>query len=773
MKRVDVSRSIFALSFLVPALFAQLQAQVELYFPQAIRGDSHNTTRILVQNPGSLPATATVRFYDQSGQLRETQSTDLQPNGGDEIVLGSVGTPLTVGSAVVTSDKNVLATGFYSLRVAGSDLPPVGLLPVAKAPNWRGFATVSPSVDTGLALANPGSETVHCEIFAYTGSDGQGVGSEEVSLGPGQQSAQFLTEVLTGLPSPYQGGFALQCDRAIAPVALTQRKSDSVIAAVALDSGLGTKEVYFPQAIRGNSENTTRILVQNPGNLTAAVTVRFHDQGGQLRETRDAELQPNGSEEIVLGGDGTPLTVGSVAVLSDRNVLATGFYSLQVGGNALPPVGLLPVAKAASWRGFAAVSPSVDTGLALTNPGSETAHCQLSAFAGLAGQTVGSEEVSLAAGRQSAQFLPEIIADLPASFQGGFSLECDHDIASVALTQRKGDGAISAVALQPGPVLYAYREIALIQGPADGIASLALSPDGGTVAYGAFGQNTITLVNVSTQQEIGALSGHTKPVTALAFSPDGTLLASTGTVNLPPGQDGSVRLWDVATQTEIAAFDTAGTAKLLFSFDGELLIGPSGGNPLQTIVWQGATLDPLYTVTGVFRTGALSPDNSTLASAARNNFLHLVNVSTGAEVMTLSGHTGWVTATAFDPAGRLIASGADDETICLWDAATGNLVRTLTGHASQPDLVRFSPDGRTLASLGSGVRTMHLPGGGISISIGNADRVLRLWDVDTGTLLGEVDVGDDVLSAVSFSFDWQYLATAAGSGNGNIRVFQR
>ena len=57
---------------------------------------------------------------------------------------------------------------------------------------------------------------------------------------------------------------------------------------------------------------------------------------------------------------------------------------------------------------------------------------------------------------------------------------------------------------------------------------------------------TARLWDVATQQEIGApMTADSEYVKGVAFSPDGTILATTS-------DDGTARLWDVATQQRIA-----------------------------------------------------------------------------------------------------------------------------------------------------------------------------------------------------------------------------
>jgi WD40 repeat protein len=73
----------------------------------------------------------------------------------------------------------------------------------------------------------------------------------------------------------------------------------------------------------------------------------------------------------------------------------------------------------------------------------------------------------------------------------------------------------------------------------DQIFSVALSPDGSTVASGSK-DKTIRLWDVNTRELKATLEGHIKEILTVAFSPDGLTLAS-------GCQDGSIHLWDSVT----------------------------------------------------------------------------------------------------------------------------------------------------------------------------------------------------------------------------------
>ena len=129
----------------------------------------------------------------------------------------------------------------------------------------------------------------------------------------------------------------------------------------------------------------------------------------------------------------------------------------------------------------------------------------------------------------------------------------------------------------------------------------------------------LELLDIANGTRIRTLGGHSQPVTSFAFSPDGSTLASSAE------EDGTMKLWDVSTGTEIWTND---------------------GNFSSNV--------------------AFSPDGRTLALGSSDGTVTLWNISNHTKIRTLEGHFGRVTSVEFSSDGYTLASGSIDDTIRLW-----------------------------------------------------------------------------------------------------------
>jgi WD40 repeat protein len=146
---------------------------------------------------------------------------------------------------------------------------------------------------------------------------------------------------------------------------------------------------------------------------------------------------------------------------------------------------------------------------------------------------------------------------------------------------------------------------------------------------------------------------------------------------------------------------------------------------------------------------AVLADGSRALSGSYDNTLRLWDLTTGATLRTLEGHTDWVSGVAVLADGSRALSGSYDNTLRLWDLATGATLRTLEGHTSPVNAVAVAANGSRALS-------------------GSGDHTLRLWDLTTGDCLAEF-YADAAIGCVAFARDDLIVA---GSADGRLHILE-
>ncbi|KAG9091010.1 POC1 centriolar protein A, partial [Ceratobasidium sp. 370] len=111
-----------------------------------------------------------------------------------------------------------------------------------------------------------------------------------------------------------------------------------------------------------------------------------------------------------------------------------------------------------------------------------------------------------------------------------------------------------------------------------------------------------------------------------------------------------------------------------------------------------------------------------------------------------------VNSVAFSPDSHRIVSGSSDNAVRVWDADTGALIgESLTDHSHLVTSVAFSPDGHRTVS-------------------GSDDKTVRVWDADTGAPIGEPFTGHShSVTSVAFSPDSHRIVS--GSDDQTVRLW--
>ena len=231
----------------------------------------------------------------------------------------------------------------------------------------------------------------------------------------------------------------------------------------------------------------------------------------------------------------------------------------------------------------------------------------------------------------------------------------------------------------------------------DGATGAAFSPDGKLLAT-AYGDGTVRLWNPATEQAVGAPlragTGTVSGAAAVAFSRNGKLLATADA-------DGTVRVWNPAGgQAPLTTYTVVGGVNgVAFSPDGKLLATADADGTVRVSNLVGEIL-AAYTVVGGVNGVAFSPDGKLLATADADGTVRVWNPAGGPATLATYNGNGAVNGVAFSPDGKLLATADADGTVRLWSTATGHEVGTPLSDEAGPGpgvkAVAFSPDGKLL-----------------------------------------------------------------------------
>lgn len=327
------------------------------------------------------------------------------------------------------------------------------------------------------------------------------------------------------------------------------------------------------------------------------------------------------------------------------------------------------------------------------------------------------------------------------------------------------------------------------------VKSVCFSPDRNLLAAGYYDQ-ALEVWDVRNGQRVTSLTGLATGTTCLSFSPDGKFLAASSL-------DSFLRVWSMESNECILKIQT-GNRRLFsvtFSPDGVLLA--SGGMNQEIQIWSvesGVCTSTLRGHSDRITTLHFGRSGTLLASGSADSTARLWDLQTGEIKRILEGHRGEVTCVTLSPDESVLASASADSTIRLCNSHTGECVATLHGHAGSVNSVCFSANGEWLASgahdhavvlwrvkevvrgcMADPPRQIDVincadvhshavvPVGGESrqpkrcpvIVTGSKSGEIRLWGLQSGMFLDQLDSDQKYVTSVCWSPDGRFLATSA------------
>ncbi len=318
---------------------------------------------------------------------------------------------------------------------------------------------------------------------------------------------------------------------------------------------------------------------------------------------------------------------------------------------------------------------------------------------------------------------------------------------------------------------------------ADGINSFALRPDNAQLATAGL-DRSVRLWNPSTGALQSSLAGHTDIVTGVGFVSNGYVVSS--------DTNGVLRLWQAtsgAPQGNPTSHNSSILKLAIAPSRDQVAIGDTEGKVTLRLMPTGAVAGSWSAHSTEVTSVAYSTDGTQLVSGGYDGAVKIWNTATRALVRTLDSGANPILCVAYR--GNRVAAGDTSGTVRLWDADTGTLLNTLNAHTDLAQAVTFSPNGLYVATGGAdgyvrlwnvsdGTMVRELPNhtfgvtqlrflAADALAVADGEGMLRVYEIPTGTLIGQVQPLNGWINAIDVSDDGQWIVLGGDEGVAMVR----
>jgi len=373
------------------------------------------------------------------------------------------GGPLAIGYARVQAEGNSTAPsgiaiyGFRSNGVLVSETSVPAVVPIRSG---RIYAETAPTVRTGLAIANPNSQSVSISFY-FTDASGQNFGIGTMTLDAHQQTAAFLDEQPFYLSSLFQRPasdgrtFTFSASQPVAAIALrgfVNERSEFLMTTLPIaDLSRATPDtVVVPHFAEGGGWATQLALV-NPSDQNMAGTIQFFDQSGNSLQTQSYDIAARSSIVIRRNSSDATIRVGSIHITSSPGLqtpVGISIFSYNVSGVTVTQTGVPTTAPASLLRVYGENSASLRSGFAFANATSRSVAVNYEVLS-KDGASIGvSGSLEIPANGQRSMFLNELpgAQALPAEFKGVLRVTTSGSISAMGIrgrTNERGEFLVS------------------------------------------------------------------------------------------------------------------------------------------------------------------------------------------------------------------------------------------------------------------------------------------------------------------------------------------
>ncbi len=234
------------------------------------------------------------------GDFIYTSVARVEPAAAGDTSTRSFGMTDRSGSSMATDGSGDLTVGYSRIQPASGSTSPAGvaifglrqgnvLVTEAGVPasplirSGRIYAEVGGAVNTGLAIANPNSQTANL-TFYFTNTAGADSVAGSTTIPANGQIAKFLNEAPFSGGSSLQGSFSFTSDVSVSVIALrglTNERGEFLITTlpVADLSAATSAEAASLSHFADGGGWATQIVLVNPGDSTVTGSIQFFSQG--------------------------------------------------------------------------------------------------------------------------------------------------------------------------------------------------------------------------------------------------------------------------------------------------------------------------------------------------------------------------------------------------------------------------------------------------------------------------------------------------------------